>query len=566
MRTKIYGKISVSVLTLLALILFGATATFAQTPPLRANGKIAFASNRDGNYEIYLMNSDGTGQVRLTNNPGFDGSPSFSPDGRRIAFVSENADGYGIKVMNADGSNQISLTNNFAGDTDPQWSPDGTKIVFTRLTHTTSPSEIFVMNADGGNLTRLTTISPAFDSYPSWSPDGSKIVFVCDDFHICVMNDDGSNRVTLTSFYYAEPRWSPDGEIAYSSLNCIFDICDDPKEIYVMNADGSGQQNLTQSPNVNERSPAWSPDGSKLVFSVWHGSNNDDGTADIFTMNRDGSGRTQLTNAPGDSYNRSPSWQPLVPSACPNPIDCLEFFVRQHYLDFLAREPEQSGLDDWLRVLHNCPSGDAECLHQARLTTSAAFFGSPEFQLKGYFVFRFYKVAFDRLPTYGEIAADMQSVSGQTPAEVYAHKATFTDTFVQRTEFAARFGALSNAAYVTALLSRYQLPSVTTPDPFNPDGALKVTLTPAELVARLDNNSLTRAQVLRAVADSDEVLQREFNRAFVAMQYYGYLRRTPEAAGYNAWLNYLNVHPTDAREMVRGFVDSIEYRMRFGQP
>ena len=93
-----------------------------------------------------------------------------------------------------------------------------------------------------------------------------------------------------------------------------------------------------------------------------------------------------------------------------------------------------------------------------------------------------------------------------------------------------------------------------------------MTLTIGDLIARLDAGTLARAQVLRAVADSDEVFQAEFNRAFVAMQYYGYLRRTPEAAGYNAWLNYLNAHPQDFREMVRGFVDSVEYRMRFGQP
>ena len=175
-------------------------------------------------------------------------------------------------------------------------------------------------------------------------------------------------------------------------------------------------------------------------------------------------------------------------------------------------------------------------------------------------------MAFNRLPEYGEIATDMQSVTGQTPEEVYARKATFAAAFGQRPEFAARFGALSHADYVAVLLSRYGLTAVTTPDPAQPDGAAKVTLTQAELVSRLEAGTLTRAQVLRAVADSDEVFQAEYNRAFVAMQYYGYLRRTPEVTGYNAWLAYLTTHPSDFREMVRGFVDSVEYRMRFGQP
>src|SRR6266516_744145 len=250
----------------------------------------------------------------------------------------------------------------------------------------------------------------------------------------------------------------------------------------------------------------------------------------------------------------------------PNPIDEPQFFVRQHYLDFLSREPEQRGLDDWMNFLNSCPAGDLGCLHEHRLTASADFFGSPEFKLKGYFVFRFYRLAFDRLPAYDEIAPDMQCVTGDTPGEVYQKKSDFTNSFVQRPEFVNSFGALSNANYVAALLNNYQLTSITTPDPGNPDGANKVTLSQFELVSRLDATTLTRAQVLRAIADSDEVLAAEINRAFVAMQYYGYLRRTPEPKGYNDWLNYLNAHPTDFREMVRGFMDSIEYRMRFGRP
>jgi uncharacterized delta-60 repeat protein len=255
-----------------------------------------------------------------------------------------------------------------------------------------------------------------------------------------------------------------------------------------------------------------------------------------------------------------------TPTTCPNPIDCADFFVRQHYRDFLSREPEPTGFEAWLRVLNDCPSSDDECRHQARITTSAGFFGSVEFQLKGYFVFRFYKVAFNRLPEYTDIAADMQSVTGLTPVEVYTRKANFTIAFAQRREFITSFGLLSNGEYVTALLARHGLLAVTTPDPAQPDLGAKVTLTHSDLVNRLTAGTLTRSQVLRAVADSDEVFAAEFNKAFVAMQYYGYLRRTPEELGYNDWLNYLNAHPQDFREMVRGFVDSIEYRRRFGQP
>jgi hypothetical protein len=248
-----------------------------------------------------------------------------------------------------------------------------------------------------------------------------------------------------------------------------------------------------------------------------------------------------------------------------NLIDCREFFVQQQYFDFLNRRPEESGFNAWLGVLNSCPTGDLVCQHEQRLITSAGFFGSFEFHLKGYYVFRFYRLAFDQLPQYNEIIDDMWQVQGQTPAEVYAHKAAFANNFVQRSRFAGLYNTLSNTDYVGTLMNRYGLNSITTPDPAHPDGDAKVTLTRSQLVSRLDTVTLTRAQVFRAIADSDQVFHSEYNRAFVAMQYYGYLRRTPEDAGYNMWLNYLNTHPGDFREMIRGFVDSPEYRRRFGQ-
>jgi glucose/arabinose dehydrogenase len=246
-----------------------------------------------------------------------------------------------------------------------------------------------------------------------------------------------------------------------------------------------------------------------------------------------------------------------------NPIFTTPFFVRQHYLDFLSREPEVG--EPWSAVLNNCSdvNNNPAC---DRLTVSAAFFGSQEFQLKGYFVYRFYKVAFSRLPGYQEIIPDMSSVTGQTPAEVFQKKAAFTSAFVQRPEFTTTYGSLTSSQYVAALMATYNLTQITTPDPAAPDGSNKVTLATADLVAGLNAATLTRAQVLRAISDSDQVLNAEFNKAFVAMQYYGYLRRTPEDAGYNAWLNYLNTHPTDFRTMVNGFMNSQEYRLRFGPP
>ncbi len=247
----------------------------------------------------------------------------------------------------------------------------------------------------------------------------------------------------------------------------------------------------------------------------------------------------------------------------PNPIFFSPFFVRQHYLDFLSREPEPSGQQAWLNVLNNCSdvNNNPSC---DRILVSQSFFGSQEFQLKGFYVFRFYKLAFNRLPEYLEIIPDMSFVAGATPEEVFARKAQLAVNFTTRQEFLNAYGPLSNANFVNTLMTRYQLTQITTPDPANPDGTQKVTLTSADLINQLNNNTLSRAQVLRAIADSDQVSAAEFNNAFVAMQYYGYLRRKPEPAGYNAWLGVLQ--GGDIRTMVSGFMNSAEYRLRFGSP
>ena len=249
----------------------------------------------------------------------------------------------------------------------------------------------------------------------------------------------------------------------------------------------------------------------------------------------------------------------------PNPIYVNSYFVRMQYLDFLSREPEAG--EPWTRVLDNCPNVNNNPLCD-RILVSSSFFGSPEFRLKGFYVFNFYRVAFNRIPTYEEIIPDMRSVSGATAAEVYEKRAAFAVNFAARAEFVGTYNALSDAAFVNTLMERYGLQQITTPDPQNPEGGTKVTLTRAELSTRLGasgTQALTRAQVLRAVVESNEVGALEYNRAFVAMQYYGYLRRTPEDGGYQAWLKVINQDPNNVRIMVSGFMNSPEYRLRFGQ-
>ncbi|HEX9919457.1 MAG TPA: DUF4214 domain-containing protein, partial [Pyrinomonadaceae bacterium] len=233
--------------------------------------------------------------------------------------------------------------------------------------------------------------------------------------------------------------------------------------------------------------------------------------------------------------------------AAGNPLDDNAFFVGMHYIDFLSREPDAAGFSAWTGVLGRCTDNAPEC---NRITVSAAFFRSLEFQLKGFFVYRFYKVAFGRLPLYAEIIPDMRRVTGATAEEVAARKEAFTNDFMERAEFRGRFDGTTGELFVDRLA---ETAGVTLP---NRD----------ELVAALASGAKTRAQVLREVVESAEVSRREYNSAFVAMQYFGYLRRDPEADGFKAWLRVLDANPDDYRTMVRGFESSVEYRLRFGQP
>jgi CSLREA domain-containing protein len=247
----------------------------------------------------------------------------------------------------------------------------------------------------------------------------------------------------------------------------------------------------------------------------------------------------------------------------PNPILQTPLFVRMQYLDFLSREPEAG--EPWSATLNNCASNDTSC---DRISVSANFFRSQEFQLKGLFIFRFYKLAFNRMPLYLEIVVDMSSVTGSTTAELIVKKAAYATAFAQRQEFKNLYDGMTIQQFVDTLMGRYNLQQITTINPASPDDtmAARVTLTRSDLVSRLTAGTMTRGQVVRAIADSNEVGVAEFNPAFVAMQYFGYLRRDPEASGYNAWLQTINANPADFRSMVNGFMNSQEYRLRFGQP
>jgi len=260
--------------------------------------QLAFASTVDGNAEIYVINSDGSGSTRLTLHPASDVKPAWSPDGMKIAFQSDRDGNAEIYVMNADGSNPMRLTNDAADDAQPAWSPDGTKIAFT--SNRDGNFEIYVMNADGSNPVRLTN-DAADDAQPAWSPDGATIAFTSDrngNSEIYVMNVDGSGVARLTSdpsAASAAPDWSPDGsKIAFSRRWCSGASCFEG--IFVMNADGSGVNQVTC---CEARSPVWSPDGRKIAFTA-----NASVSPVVAVVRADGTNLAEVTSGSDPAWRR----------------------------------------------------------------------------------------------------------------------------------------------------------------------------------------------------------------------------------------------------------------------
>ena len=269
--------------------------------------RIVFASNRDGDWDIYSMDVNGNNLLQLTDHPASDEYPACAPDGRRIAFTSKRDGLPDLYVMDGDGNNVVRLTNSDSPEGRPSWSPAGTTIAFSSSCEINC--DIFTVDGDGDNLTRLAQ-HEMDDVRPSWSPDGSKIAFVSalgglvfSPRHIFVMNADGKERRNLTgntdlmdSF---SPTWSPDGDkIAFNSRRNF--MSDD---IYVITAEGKTLEKLTEE--GDNTSPVYVLDGTKIAF-VSHR----DGDYNIYLMDTNGRNAVKLTRTPHGSKNISPSWLP----------------------------------------------------------------------------------------------------------------------------------------------------------------------------------------------------------------------------------------------------------------
>jgi cytochrome c peroxidase len=246
--------------------------------------------------------------------------------------------------------------------------------------------------------------------------------------------------------------------------------------------------------------------------------------------------------------------------ATSNPIDDVATFVRQHYLDFLNREPDSGGFTYWSNQIAGnssgspaaCAAAETGCVLQRRIGVSGAFFVENEFQLTGSYIYRMYTTSLGRQPTYAEFKTDRNQIVVGTNLE--PSKAVFADAWVQRQAFIAKYGSNpAPATFVDALLATLKsFDSV--------DLSSKRETYINELQA-----GATRGQIVREMAEDELVKATEYNPSFVQMQYFGYLRRDPEAEGYTFWLNVLNNRePNNYRGMICAFLTSAEYQHRFG--
>ena len=587
--------------------------------------RIAFASSSAtlNNYEIWVMQADGTRPMQLTSNdPAYCLSPAWSPDGNQIVYTRD----YEIYLLDPQTGAETNLTDSSLSEDTPEWSPDGKQIVFSRFAE--GNLDLYTMKADGTEQRRLTT-DAQLDSQPAWSPAWSPAATHSIGITVLQPGEKPLAGVKLTLSGGASGAQTTDegGSATFGNLPAggTYTI-NASKDGYTFTPESRTFVNVTEETSgsfqafsavvnteparVQFSAASYSANESAHVFTVRVTRTGDAGAEGaVFYETQDGtaSERGDYTTALGtlrfaagemeksfdvlltdDAYAEGPEALTLTLSNVtgglgaggttsatlviedddathgPNPAAEAEFFVRQHYHDFLNREPDAAGLKFWADQLAAC-GGDAGCLDHVRQNVSAAFFLSIEFQQTGFLVQRLQRVSYGRLPRYRDYVRDTQEMgrgvvvgAGGWRERLESNKRAFVAAWAARAEFAAKYEAMSDAQFVDALWSNAGLTAAAS----EREG----------LLADLAGGTLTRADAVRRVAESEPVVAAEFNPAFVLMEYFGYLRRNPDdrpdadMSGYYFWLDKFNGFGGDYHraEMVKAFIISLEYQRRFG--
>ena len=521
--------------------------------------KIAFSVGLDLNSaNLWVMNADGSAVTRLTDHetPGiYSRSPSWSPDSMRLVFESNRTGNDEIYMLwvrlfySEPSLNLTKLTNNSAADVDPAWSPDGQRIAFS--TNRDGNFEIYTMRWDDGtNLTRLTTNNAA-DVDPEWQPSGAA-PFVPEDFI----------QFSSSSYRTFEDPVGNSGvqlEIVVTRLGRRLDAA----RAFYTTFDGTASNRTDYTPMQGTIEFAPGQSSASFVVPI---------TYDSFIEGNETVqlGLTFVGGTPNVAFGSQRHAiitisDFYVGPPTGNAIDLPDNFVRQHYHDFLGREPDASGLAFWTGQITACGT-NADCVRRKREDVSGAFFNSIEYQQTGFFIYRLTVASFGRFPDFWFFMMQKAQVADRVivgelgwEQRLQENKNRFLQQWITSSEFITLCGgARSSSEFVDILLRNTQIPATSEYR--------------AALIADLDAGRKTQIDVLREIVENADFKKLEFNRAFVLTQYFGYLRRNPtdlpdmNLDGFNFWLNKLNQFNGDFRraEMVKAFINSSEYRRRFG--
>jgi len=330
--------VAIALVLVAAVIAFWATGALRRdrdrAPATEPSGRILFLQEAPGSgpvggsagfhpeYQLFAMNVDGTGVVRLTHRsaafPADIEGPEWAPDGSRIAFDGEADDGHAhIFAMNADGSGLMQITSGDGDEIDATWSPDGTRLAVETQRSPSEPTGIAIVDVATGEL-HMITENPISgdDAFPAWSPDGTRIAFArsrgSQQFPSAVFIVDvdghGLQRITPRRLNAYRPAWSPDGtQISFNTNDTPKSIED--AEIYIVASDGSGLRRLTHEENASAFRPTWSPDGEWILFTRFAFPGQLTKSFDIYVIRPEGTDLRPVTSTPDVAENAG-DWKP----------------------------------------------------------------------------------------------------------------------------------------------------------------------------------------------------------------------------------------------------------------